>query len=99
MDDRRVISGIMHMLRSGGRWKDCPVVYGPTQDLQSLEPKEPAGRLGTDLPRPDRGERRLHRFGGFHPHQGSSLCCRRKRGLVITPLAPRAAGARPTSTR
>lgn len=29
VDDRRVISGIMHMLRSGGRWKDCPVVYGP----------------------------------------------------------------------
>src|SRR5690606_26591671 len=29
VDDRRVISGIMHMLRSGGRWKDCPTVYGP----------------------------------------------------------------------
>lgn len=29
VDDRRVISGIMHMLRSGGRWKDCPAVYGP----------------------------------------------------------------------
>ena len=26
VDDRRVISGIMHMLRSGGRWKDCPGV-------------------------------------------------------------------------
>jgi transposase len=27
--DRRVISGIMHMLRSGARWRDCPPEYGP----------------------------------------------------------------------
>jgi transposase len=26
--DRRVISGIVHMLRSGGRWRDCPSEYG-----------------------------------------------------------------------
>ena len=29
VDDRRVISGIVHMLRSGARWRDCPAVYGP----------------------------------------------------------------------
>ena len=29
VDDRRVISGIVHMLRSGARWRDCPEVYGP----------------------------------------------------------------------
>src|ERR1700733_2958910 len=29
VDDRRVISGIMHMLRSGARWRDCPAQYGP----------------------------------------------------------------------
>jgi len=29
VDDRRVISGIVHVLRSGCRWKDCPAVYGP----------------------------------------------------------------------
>ena len=28
-DDRRIISGIVHVLRSGCRWKDCPAVYGP----------------------------------------------------------------------
>lgn len=28
-DDRRVISGILHVLRSGCRWKDCPPEYGP----------------------------------------------------------------------
>ena len=29
VDDRRVISGIIHVLKSGCRWKDCPPVYGP----------------------------------------------------------------------
>ncbi len=29
VDDRRVISGIIHMLKTGGRWRDCPQVYGP----------------------------------------------------------------------
>jgi len=29
VDDRRVVSGIVHMLRSGARWRDCPVAYGP----------------------------------------------------------------------
>ena len=29
VDDRRVISGIIHMLRSGARWRDCPPEYGP----------------------------------------------------------------------
>jgi len=29
VDDRRVISGIIHVLKSGCRWQDCPAVYGP----------------------------------------------------------------------
>lgn len=29
VDDRRVISGIVYMLRSGARWRDCPAAYGP----------------------------------------------------------------------
>lgn len=29
VDDRRIISGIVHMLRSGARWRDCPTAYGP----------------------------------------------------------------------
>jgi transposase len=29
VDDRRVISGIVHMLRIGARWRDCPAEYGP----------------------------------------------------------------------
>jgi transposase len=29
VDDRRVISGIIHMLKTGARWRDCPTEYGP----------------------------------------------------------------------
>ncbi len=28
-DDRRIISGIIHVLQSGCRWRDCPPDYGP----------------------------------------------------------------------
>ena len=33
VDDRRVISGIVHVLQSGCRWKDAPAVYGPHKTL------------------------------------------------------------------
>jgi transposase len=29
VDDRRVISGIIHVLKIGCRWCDCPAEYGP----------------------------------------------------------------------
>ena len=29
VDDRRVISGIPHTLKTGGHWRDCPAEYGP----------------------------------------------------------------------
>jgi len=32
-DDRRVISGILHVLKSGCRWKDCPPEYGPATTI------------------------------------------------------------------
>ena len=32
-DDRRVISGIIHVLRSGCRWQDCPACYGPSTTI------------------------------------------------------------------
>jgi transposase len=28
-DDRRVLSGIIHVLKVGCRWQDCPSLYGP----------------------------------------------------------------------
>jgi len=33
VDDLRVISGIVHVLKSGGRWVDAPAIYGPRKTL------------------------------------------------------------------
>jgi transposase len=33
VDDRRVISGIVHVLKSGSRWVDAPPDYGPKKTL------------------------------------------------------------------
>lgn len=33
VDDRRVISGIIHVIRNGLRWRDAPEVYGPHKTL------------------------------------------------------------------
>jgi len=33
VDDRRVISGIIHVIRNGLRWRDAPQVYGPHKTL------------------------------------------------------------------
>ncbi|MFX5126550.1 transposase, partial [Acinetobacter baumannii] len=33
VDDRRVISGIVHVLQAGCRWKDASSVYGPYKTL------------------------------------------------------------------
>ena len=33
VDDHRVISGIVHVLKSGGRWVDAPPIYGPRKTL------------------------------------------------------------------
>ena len=33
VDDWRVLSGIVHALRCGGRWADCADVYGPKKTL------------------------------------------------------------------
>jgi transposase len=33
VDDRRVLSGIVHVIRSGCRWCDCPAEYGPAKTI------------------------------------------------------------------
>ena len=32
-DDRRILSGIMHVQKAGCRWKDCPPDYGPHKTI------------------------------------------------------------------
>jgi len=33
VDDRRVVSGIVHVIRNGLRWRDAPAVYRPHKTL------------------------------------------------------------------
>jgi transposase len=33
VDDRRVLSGIVHVIRNGLRWRDAPAIYGPYKTL------------------------------------------------------------------
>ena len=33
VDDRRVIAGIVHVLKVGCRWCDCPADYGPSRTV------------------------------------------------------------------
>jgi transposase len=33
VDDRRVISGVLHVLKTGCRWGDVPPVYGPPMTI------------------------------------------------------------------
>jgi putative transposase len=33
VDDRKVVSGIIHVIRNGLRWCDAPTVYGPHKTL------------------------------------------------------------------
>jgi transposase len=41
VDDRRVISGIVHMLRSGARWRDCPARSGHSARTGAVRPLKP----------------------------------------------------------
>src|SRR5688572_19491040 len=36
VDDRRVISGLVHVLKSGARWIDAPAIYGPRKTLYTV---------------------------------------------------------------
>jgi len=47
VDDLRVISGIVHVLKSGGRWVDAPPVYGPRKTLYNRFVRWAAKGVGT----------------------------------------------------
>ncbi len=49
VDDRRVISGIIHVLKSGGRWIDAPAVYGPKKTLYNRFVRWAAKGVWVDL--------------------------------------------------
>ena len=49
VDDRRVISGIVHVLKSGCRWVDAPDVYGPRKTLYNRFVRWAAKGVWTEL--------------------------------------------------
>lgn len=49
VDDRRVISGIIHVLKSGGRWIDAPPDYGPKKTLYNRYVRWAEKGIWTDL--------------------------------------------------
>jgi transposase len=49
VDDRRVISGIVHVLKSGGRWIDAPPEYGPKKTLYNRYVRWAAKGVWVDL--------------------------------------------------
>jgi len=49
VDDRRVISGIIHVLKTGCRWIDCPVEYGPHTTIYNRFNRWSRRRLWTGI--------------------------------------------------
>lgn len=49
VDDCRVISGIIHVLKSGCRWADAPEVYGPHKTLYNRFVRWSAKGIWTDI--------------------------------------------------
>ena len=49
VDDRRVISGIIHVIKSGGRWVDVPAAYGPRKTLYNRFQRWAAKGVWSDI--------------------------------------------------
>ncbi len=99
VDDRRVISGIIHILKSGARWVDAPSLYGPHKTLYNRYVRWAAKGVWVDL------FHALARAGG-PPAQvlidSSAVKAHRsaagaKGGSATKRLGARAAGVRPRS--
>ncbi len=74
VDDRRTISGIIHVIRAGCRWQDCPRHYGPATTVYNRFNRWSAGVLARHAGGPGWG--RLgdrERLARFHIHQGAPL--------------------------
>ena len=100
VDDRRVISGIVHVLKSGGRWVDAPGIYGPHKTLYNRFVRWAAKGVWTKL------FQALAQAGGPPAHvlmDSSAVKAHRssaggKGGSRTRPSGARAEAARPRST-
>ena len=98
-DDRRIISGIIHVLQSGCRWQDCPKEYGPSTTVYNRfhrwAKKNRWQAIFNDL---------TSIVGTHYENSIDSTIIKAhrsasgKKGAVRKPSAARAAGGRPKST-
>ena len=101
VDDRRVISGIMHMLRSGARWRDCPAEYGPYTTIYNRFNRWSRQGIWLDMFKAVSSSAELF---GTASIDSSHIKAHRsaaggKGGRSTKPSAARVAGAQPRSTR
>ena len=94
-DDRRVISGIVQVLKSGCRWCDCPPEYGPPTTIYNRFVRWARRGVWENLFRELAGNGRSTdtQMIELHARESSSLGSRRKRGSRSRLLAARAEGA------
>jgi transposase len=101
VDDRRVISGIVHVLKSGARWVDAPRIYGPHKTLYNRYVRWSARGIWDNLfhalaSASGRPVQVLIDSSAVKAHRSASGG---KGGSASRPSGARAEGARPRSTR
>jgi putative transposase len=101
VDDRRVISGILHVIKSGCRWNDCPPEYGPATTIYNRfvrwAERGVWERLFRELAARGRsGDTQMIDSTHVKAHRSASGA---KRGSTNRRLAARAAGATRKSTQ
>ena len=81
-DDRRVISGIVHVLKCGCRWCDCPPEYGPPTTIYNRFVRWAERGIREILFRVLVGDGRsaATEMVRLHLYQSTSFGCRSKRG-------------------
>ena len=101
VDDRRVISGIVHVLKSGGRWVDAPSVYGPRKTLYNRYVRWAAKGVWVDLFQALAliSEPPAHLLIDSSVVKAHRSASGGKGGSTRRPLVDHAAAARPRSTR
>ena len=84
VDDRRVISGIIHVVKSGGRWVEAPAGYGRGRRSTTAPCAGREGHLA-GVVRDPCGSRQTAGRGSDRQHaqEGAPLGGRRKRGALL----------------
>lgn len=82
-DDRRIISGIIHMLQSGARWRDCPLEYGPYTTIYNRFNRWSRQGIWTDIFYALTGSTGMYYDFGCSPGGGSRPSSRQTRPASI----------------